>query len=176
MYVCVLALHTDHSSQDKARLDLADAMSRGKAEDEKTSQRLQSLSDEVTSLKSELATMQQEPDQALHETSLMAEALLAARTQQTKAPPIPSLPIQTTAPAQSAQYDEVLADLIQRVELEHTRHDELVDVSNMIASEIRAIQDHNRASGSKSQWQDRRSMRAEKLELRAMQQERYVSA
>ena len=160
-------------------MDLSDVASRGKAEEEKTSQRLQAMSDEVSQLKSELTELQQERDQALHENSLIAEALLAARTQQIKPPPIPPLPLQSSTLSssvpQTGQIDDMLADLIQRVELEHTRHDELVDISNMIGSEIRAIQDHNRASGSKSQWQDRRSMRAEKLELRAMQQERSVS-
>ena len=73
-----------------------------------------------------------------------------------------------------AHYEEVIADLIERIKIEKDKQAQLEDVSRTISDQIRALQDMHRDSHSSAQkWQNKRTAKADKIELRSVQLERF---
>jgi hypothetical protein len=71
-------------------------------------------------------------------------------------------------------YEDTIADLIQRLMHEKERQDQMEEMTHSLNDEISKLRELHRNSNGRpqSQWQNRRTIKAEKLEIRSLLQER----
>jgi hypothetical protein len=73
-------------------------------------------------------------------------------------------------------YDQTVEMLLQRLDEEKRKRGTLEDMSRTLSLEITKLQEMHRGlqSTAQTKWMSRRNVKTEKLELRSLQQERFV--
>jgi hypothetical protein len=75
----------------------------------------------------------------------------------------------------SAQYQEIVVELTQRVKEEQQKQAELEAMSRTITQQLTAMHDmYRKLSPVDSEWQQRRTLRTERQEIKALEQERLL--